>query len=569
MTKDSTINEQRNALAVSATNDGLWDWDLETNKIFYSEQWKQMLGYHDPETISDSPQEWFKRLHPDDLDKFKFSLEKYFNEHRKDYKAEYRLMNSHGDYLWMLCRGRAIWNKDGKATRFIGLQTDISLTKKREQQLYYDAFHDALTGLSNRASFMDRLNQALHGRSNFAVLYMDLDHFKQINDSLGHITGDKILVTVARRLEKCSRGGDTVARLGGDEFAILLMNVVSLNKVKNIANRILKEITLPILIDQKEINETITIGIAVGNSQNYRHAEEIMRDADLALYKGKKSKRAGYEIFNEEMRKLTVSYLQLETDLKRDALKRKILFYYQPIIDIKSNKIVGLEALLRWEHERYGTLKPESFLEIATENQLVVNLEKRALELAHKQFKKLQQYIIKKKIFISLNISEQQLRGKNYIRNLEKILKFTTIDPSLFHLEIPESVLINDPNYMKGLLTTIKKLGFKLSLDDFGTGYSSLTQLHHYPFDFLKLDCSFIAELEEDPQKLKLLKNIIQVAKSLKIAVIAEGVESESTLKILQKLHCNYAQGFYFSQPLPGEKIIAMLEKNVFPMNHA
>lgn len=323
MTKDSTITKERCALAMNATDDGLWDWDLETNKIFYSEQWKQMLGYPDPKSIGNSPQEWFKRLHPDDLEKFRFSLEKYFNEHGKYYKAEYRLMNSHGDYLWMLGRGRALWNKAGKPVRFIGFQTDVSLTKKREQQLYYDAFHDALTGLSNRALFMDRLNQALHSRTHFAVLYMDLDHFKQINDSLGHIIGDKILVTTARRLEKCSRGGDTIARLGGDEFAILLMNVVSLNKVKNIANRIVKEITIPFLIDQKEINETITIGITMGHSHNYEHAEEVLRDADIALYEGKKKKKGGYEIFNEKMKKLTASHLQLETDLKSDVKKKK------------------------------------------------------------------------------------------------------------------------------------------------------------------------------------------------------------------------------------------------------
>lgn len=563
MTKTSKEREERYALAIHSIEDGLLDWNLETNTIFYSDQWKRMLGYQDPQTIGDSSEEWFKRLHPDDLKKFQFSIEKYFQKDGNYFKSEYRILDKQGDYLWMLCRGRAFWNKSGKPTRFIGFQTDVTLNKKREQQLYYDAFHDTLTGLSNRALFMDRLNQALHSRAHFAVFYMDLDRFKQINDSLGHIVGDKILVSTAKRLEKCSRRGDTVARLGGDEFAIILTNIISTNEVKKIANRITKEMSLPFLIDHKEINGAISIGIALGNTHTYKSPEEVIRDADIALYHSKKTKKGGYLIFNEKMRQLTVSHLRLETDLKSNAKNQKILFYYQPIVDIKSGKIVGLEALLRWEHEHFGLLKPESFLEMARENQLVVILERMALDLAHRQFKKLQQYIIDKKIFTSINISEQQLHNRNYIRTLEKIIKFTTIDPSLFHLEIPENVLINDPIYMKVFLTAIKDLGFKLSLDDFGTGYSSLTQLHEYPFDFLKIAKSFIAEIEENPKKITLLKNIIQVAKSLGIKVIAKGVESENTLKILQKLHCDYAQGFYFSEPLPSEEIMDMLQKDI------
>lgn len=564
MTESSKEREKRYALAIAAIEDGLWDWDLKTNKIFYSAQWKRMLGYHNPQAIGHSPHEWFKRVHPDDLEKLQFSIENYFKGHGKHFKFEYRIMDAKGAYLWMLCRGRVHWNKSGKPIRFIGFQTDVTLNKKRLQQLYYDSFHDALTGLSNRALFLDRLNQALHSRTHFAVLYMDLDRFKQINDSLGHIIGDKILVTTARRLEKSSRGGDTIARLGGDEFAILLTNIKSIKKIENISERIIKEMNTTFLIDQKEINLTITIGITLGSAHNYKVPEEVIRDADIALYQGKKTGMGGYVIFNEKMRQLTISHLRLEMDLKNDAKGDKILFYYQPIVDITSGNIVGLEALLRWEHEQFGLLKPGSFLEMAKENQLVVNLEKRALELAHKQFKKLKDYIIDKRIFISINMSEEQLLGKNYIKTLEKIIKFTTIDPSLFHLEIPENILINNPSHMKAVIITIKNLGFKLSLDDFGIGYSSLTQLHQYPFDFLKIDNTFIAELERNPKKITLLKNIIQVGKSLKMAVIAEGVESENTLKILQKFHCNYAQGFYFSEPLPSEKIIEMMETNSF-----
>lgn len=561
MRVDNKISEERYALAIQSIEDGLWDWDLETNKIFYSDQWKRMLGFQNPKTISNSPQEWFKRLHPDDIEKFKFSIKNYFQENGNYFKYQYRMLNMQGEYLWMLCRGRAIRDPSGKPLRFIGFQTDVTLSKKREQQLYYDAFHDVLTGLSNRALFMDRLNQVIQSRTHFALLYMDLDHFKKINDSLGHVIGDKILLTTARRLERCSRGGDTVARLGGDEFAILLNNVANSQQVKGIAKRIIKEMSLPFLIDQKTISETITIGIALGFSSTYTHPEEVLQDADIALYQEKKKKKGGYAVFNEKMRQLTVSHLKLQTELKSDAKREKIFYYYQPIIDLSSGKIVGLEALLRWEHERFGVLSPENFLHIAKESQLVGNLEKKALALAHRHFKKLQKFIIEKEIFISLNISEQHFHEKNYIENLEKIVKFTSINPALFHLEISENTLLNDPTYMKEFLESIKKLGFKLSLDDFGTGYSSLIQLHQYPFDFLKVDYALIRELEEDPTKLTLLKNMIQIAKSLKMKVIAEGVESESVLKILKKLHCDYAQGFYFSKPLPSDQTIALLQQ--------
>lgn len=563
VTSDLELMKERYALAVNATDDGLWDWDLINNKIFYSKKWKSMLGYKETEKIGDSPNEWFERLHPDDREKLQFSIETYFKNKSSHFKAEYRIRHKNGHYLWALCQGRAVWDEIGKPIRFIGFQTDISVKKNREEQLFYDAFHDPLTGTSNRALFIDRLTQALLGRTPFAVLYMDMDHFKEVNDTLGHKAGDELLILTAKRLEMCSRAGDTIARFGGDEFTILLNNIKSTNEVEKISKRIIKEVSLPFLIEKKEIYTNITIGIALGKLLNYKHPEEVIRDADLALYQAKEKNKGGYEIFNTNMLLVANSHLKLATDLKNDIKRGKILFYYQPIINLSTGKIVGLEALLRWEHDQYGILKPADFLELAIETKLIIKLEKVALDLAHKQFKGLQMYIKNKKFFITFNISEKQLQEATFIKKLKKILKCPKINSSLFHLEISEKAIMKNPEYMEELLKEIKKLGFKLSLDNFGTGYSSLTYLHRYPFNFLKIDRSLIAEIEKNPTKESFLKNMIKLAKSLGMIVIAEGVESESILKILRKLQCKYAQGFYFSKPQPTEKIIKLLKKNI------
>lgn len=558
MEADPNLKENRYTLAVEATDDGFLDWDLQNNRISYSPHWKNMLGYHDSKDIGNSPTEWFERLHPDDLEKFQRSLENYLQGKNHHFKAEYRIRHEQGHYLWMLCRGCAVWDRTGKPIYFVCFQTDITLQKKKEEQLFYDAFHDPLTGLSNRALFIDHLKQAIHSRTSFAVLYMDMDYFKEINDRLGHGAGDELLVITARRLEKCGRVGDTIARIGGDEFALLLYDIENIKKTEKIVKRIISEINKDFLIEGKPINTHITIGVAFSSSSGYKNPEQIMRDADFALYQAKNKRKGGYAIFNEKMRRSTASHLKLETDLRNDIKKGKIVFYYQTIVDIKSKKAVGLEALLRWEHEQYGVLKPENFLALAAEIQLIGTLEKVALDIAHKQFKRIR-HIPKREMFIAFNISEQQLREKYFVKILKKIIQCPEINPSLFHLEISERTLINNPDYMEAMLKKIKSFGFMISLDGFGTGYSSLTYLHRYPFDCVKIAPSCIIDIEKNSQKEKLIKNIIQVAHSLGITVIAEGVETANVLKMLSDFQCDYAQGFYFSSPKPIQEILNLV----------
>lgn len=291
--------ENRYSLAVKGTNDGLWDWNLETNTIFFSTRWKRMLHYDS--TFQKSPQEWLNLVHPHDVDSFLRMIKSHFAREIDFFNCEHRIRNKMGDYIWVANRGRALSNAKGEVIRFVGLQTDITQRKKAEERLIYNAFHDDLTELPNRSLFMDRLNQVLLSRSSFAVLYMDIDHFKEVNDTLGHEAGNKLLMIIAKRLENCRRGGDTVARLGGDEFTLLLANVRELSDVEGVVNRVLDEVALPFEIAGEKIISHLSIGIALGDYLIYKKPEDIIRDADIALYQAKHKGKGSYEIFNRQM----------------------------------------------------------------------------------------------------------------------------------------------------------------------------------------------------------------------------------------------------------------------------
>lgn len=293
--------KDRYALAVEAAQDGLWDWDLTCDRVFYSPQWKATLGCGEEDRFSDSPQEWFKRVHPDDLELLKLKIEAHLRGKLSSFESEYRMLSKDGEYVWVLARGKAIRDQQGKAVRFLGLQMDITERKKREQQYIYDAFHDVLTDLPNRALFMDRLNQALLSRLPFAVLYMDIDNFKEVNDSLGHQAGDELLTLLARRIAGCSRAGDTASRFGGDEFILLLTNISQLPEIIAIVKRILHEVSRPFIIEGQKIFSSLSIGIALGDGLKNKTAEEIIRNADIALYRVKRQEGGGYVVFDEKM----------------------------------------------------------------------------------------------------------------------------------------------------------------------------------------------------------------------------------------------------------------------------
>lgn len=562
-TADLKHSEERYALAARGANDGLWDWDLTGEKVFYSFRWKAMLGYEEND-ISSKPDEWFKRVHPSDIDQLQVDIGAHLQGATDHFENEYRIRHRDGSYKWVLSRGLAVRDDFGQATRFVGSQTDIHERKNAEQRLLHDAFHDNLTGLPNRSLFIDRVNQGFARKERIAVLFMDLDRFKYVNDTMGHKAGDELLIVLARRLERCCRAGDTTARFGGDEFTILLTNVQDDQEVQNFANRLLQEVGELVTINGHEIFPTLSIGIAISSDGHYTRAEELIRDADIAMYKAKENGKGCFALFDEAMRSEAVSMFKLEANLRRAIERQEILLYYQPIVDLKTGYIAGFEALMRWDNPNHGIVSPDEFIPLAEETKLIVPLGQWALrqaciELAHW----LRLFPDRPKFFMTVNVSGKQLEGRDFTQDLLPVLNETAIEASLLKLEVTETIIMDDPDAAEAMLRHIKSLGVNLAIDDFGTGYSSLSYLHRFPFDTLKIDKSFVEKMLESEKHFDTVKIITMLASSLGMNVVAEGVEDERALGKLRELGCTYGQGYLFSRPVTSDKIIKMLDENM------
>jgi diguanylate cyclase (GGDEF)-like protein/PAS domain S-box-containing protein len=370
-------SEERYALAANGANDGLWDWDLKSDEIYLSSRWKTMVGYEENKTIT-KPSDWFALVHSDDIENLKNNIAAHLRGRTDHLENEYRIQHQNGSYLWMLCRGLAVKTGEGEAIRIAGSQTDITERKKAEEQLIYDAFHDALTGLPNRALFIDHLDISFVRKKRkkdykFAVLFLDLDRFKNINDTFGHLFGNRLLAEVAKRLDASLREGDTFARFGGDEFAILLDDIANTSYVVPIAERISEELSLPFEIDGQKVFITASMGIAASNE--YNRPEDILRDADIAMYKAKFAGRACHVMFDEVMRSEVSNLLQLETDLRYAIQNKEFMIYYQPIISIETERIAGFEALLRWYHQKRGFVPATEIIPLAEETGLIIPIE--------------------------------------------------------------------------------------------------------------------------------------------------------------------------------------------------
>lgn len=546
-------SEERYALALQGANDGIWDWNLKTNQIYFSARWKAMLGFAEDE-IDHTPEQWFSRVHPDDLDRLRFRLNAHLDGLTPHFEHEHRVRHRDGRYCWVLNRGLAVRDAQGQVTRMAGSQTDITARKQAEEQLLHDALHDALTGLPNRTLLMERLRYGLqivkHKPSyRFAVMFLDVDRFKMVNDSLGHIVGDRLLLAIAQRLSACLRPGDTIARLGGDEFVVLLDDIKEINDVIGVANRIQKEIAQPFNLNGHEIFTSVSIGIALSDA-GYDWSEDMLRDADTAMYRAKAQGKARYEIFDISMHVYAVTLLQLETDLRRAIDRQEFCLHYQPIISLKTSRISGFEALIRWQHPSRGMIAPVEFIPIAEETGLIIPIGQWVLREACQQMRQWQlQFPSVCPLSISVNLSGRQL-VPNLPQHIQQILQETALDVRCLKLEITESVLIENTDTAATLLAQIQALGIQLSTDDFGTGYSSLSYLHRFPIDTLKIDQSFVNRLEEDPERLAIVRTIVSLAWNLGMDVIAEGVESLRQMKQLKQLNCEYGQGFYFSPAL-------------------
>jgi diguanylate cyclase (GGDEF)-like protein len=440
--------------------------------------------------------------------------------------------------------------------RFVRTYSDITALKKADEQDVYDAFHDPLTGLPNRALFMDRLqhiiaaSQRRRGASNYAVFFLDLDRFKIINDSHGHTIGDQLLVVVGRKLADCIRPGDTIARIGGDEFAILLENISDDAYAVNVAERIREKLAVSIDIKSHKIFTSISIGIALGSS-GYERPEQVLRDADIAMYEAKGRGNGSYEIFDTAMHANILDRIQLAADLQGAVEKKELELYYQPIIDLNTQQLTGFEALVRWNHPTRGLIYPMEFIPLAEEHGLMYQIGAWILHEACRELKLLQtRHPAQPPLSMSINISSRQFSQQDIVEILSGFLNETGVDPHSVILEITESMIMENVEAAVETMNRLRKMGIRLHIDDFGTGHSSLSYLQLFPVSALKIDRSFISKLTTSSNNQEIISHIVALAKSLNFDVIAEGVEKEHQLANIKNLHCGYGQGFFFARPM-------------------
>ncbi len=523
------------------------------------------LSYTESELLQLS----FKEIsHPEDAEYHETLEQKLIKGKESDFQIEKRYLAKNGRVVDTLLKVVIIRDSDGKPLHFNNQIVDITERKYMERQLLHDALHDTLTGLPNRALFMDRLEQQLKKTQNqenylFAVLFLDLDRFKVVNDSVGHLVGDKLLIEIARRLQKSIAPTDTVARLGGDEFTILLENICSIEEATLVAESIDQTLSYPFNINGHEIFSTASIGIAI-SSQGYEKPEDILRDADLTMYSAKEQGRARYEVFDCSMRDRALQRLELETDLRRGIERQEFELYYQPITSLKLGTLAGFEALVRWNHPTKGLISPSKFISVAEETGLIVPLGTWLLEAACQQLKDWQvKYPEYPAIKMSVNLSGKQFRESQLIDEIDRILETTGLLGSSLKLEITESILIDNLETVTDIILKLRERQIQFSIDDFGTGYSSLSYLHRFPVDTIKIDRSFVQQMQVNRENSAIIKAIVTLAHMLNMDVIAEGIETTTQLAQLKLLQCEYGQGFFFSRPINKKQAEALISNSI------
>ncbi len=483
---------------------------------------------------------------------------------------EERSVNQEGNERWHSTTKVPLRDESGKVVGFVGMTRDITEQKTLETRLEHQAFHDSLTGLANRVLFMNRLEHALvridRREEPMAVLFMDLDNFKVINDSLGHEVGDRLLVGVSRRLKECVRPEDTVARFGGDEFVILLEGIMDLSGATRVADRITEVLTAPFHFEGHEVFVSTSIGIAPAPKAS-DEPEDLLRNADLALYRAKKKGKAQYRFFDESMGTEALKRLELESGLRKALEREEFRVYYQPKISINDDKIVSLEALIRWEHPERGLLEPEEFLPVAEESGLIVQIGEWVLDEVCQQGRKWQERFAEHSPpRVCTNVSAREFLQTDLVGRVTESLQKSGLRGHGLSLEVPEGVLMDDPESNVEKLTKLKKLGIHIVIDDFGTSYSSLSYLKNFPLNFLKVDRSLIVRLGEEPEDKAIVAAMIGLAKGLGWAVTAQGVETEEQLALLRELGCDIVQGYYLSRPVTSEEATKLLEGDLSTM---
>ena len=563
--------EYRYRLAAQGANDGLWDWDLETGSVYYSPRWKAMLGYDDAE-IGDGLAEWLDRVHPDDLPRLRADIDAHLRREDQNLSSEFRIRHRDGQYRWVLCRGIAVKDPERATLRAAGSLTNISDRKLAEEQLRFEAMHDSLTGLANRSLLADRLTHSLARNSRdpanrFALLYIDLDEFKVINDSLGHQVGDKLLIEVARRLSACARKvdtiaripGDHVARIGGDEFVMLLEDLASPEDALRVAERVHSTLAEPFSLGGHELVARGSVGIATSDA-GYSRPEEVLRDADTALYQAKQAGKSCTCIFDQQMHQRAMMRWSTETELRRAIERDDFELHYQPIVT-SAGRLEGLEALVRWRHPVRGQVMPDAFISIAEETGLIVPLGKLVLAKACRQVRRWQLEIPSlAHIAVGVNVSHRQFVSPAIVDDIARVLEETGLGPQSLRLEVTETAAMQSAVQTIDTMARLRAMGVLIHMDDFGTGYSSLSQLQRMPLDALKIDREFVKGMNHDATSRSIVNSIIALAHMMGLRVIAEGVETAEQAARLAEAGCDYLQGYHFGRPMPATEVARLVE---------
>ncbi|GGF22586.1 hypothetical protein GCM10011611_30830 [Aliidongia dinghuensis] len=561
-------SEVRYALISRAANDGIWDWDIPSGEVYYSSRWREIVGAEPGKRLS-TLEDWLSRVHPEDVQRLRREIDEHVAGHTPQLDTEYRIRHGDGRYCWMQCRAIALRNGAGEPIRMAGSQSDVTLRKTYEINLLNAAYEDRLTGINNRAFFthlVDTRNTA-GAIDGTAVLMFNVDQFKRINDSLGSGAGDALLIAVARRLAARVKPQDALSRLGGDEFAIWLQEVADHTHALDMVELMMTDLAQPYSLGDVEMPVGVSVGIATPTLGDAASGADLLRNARLALDRAKLRGGGRIELFDDALLRETNMRRQLGKDLTNAERQGQIFFEYQPVVTLDpdgTSRVAGFEALMRWRHPELGLIPPMRFIPLAEEAGLIGPLGLFAITCAARESEHWAEAgLVEQKFSMSVNLSTRQISDRAGIMRLHKLLDKLTLPPGRLKLEITESVLMSDPESMVVTLDELRRRGVELSLDDFGTGYSSLSYLHRFPLDTLKIDRSFVSRMSSAPEAFRLVRSIIELGHDLGLDVVAEGVEAAEEAERLRELGCDFAQGYYYSRPVPADAAEAILRKRV------
>ncbi|MYN42889.1 EAL domain-containing protein [Duganella sp. FT109W] len=550
-----TAAVQKTEAALDGASLGLWEWDMRADWRSVDARGAAMLGYSSDDTAALN--DWRRQIHPDDLAGLDLALAEYLAGHRQRYDIEYRIRHQDGSWIWLQSRGKIVERAaDGTALRMLGTRMDISQRKQAEARITHLAFYDGLTQLPNRRLLMDRLHHAIaksaRTASHGAVLFIDLDNFKSLNDTMGHEMGDQLLQVVAQRLQQVTRTSDTVARLGGDEFVILLEDLGGAEGAATagaaaVAAKVLEALSTPCLLDGHQVRTTPSIGVVLFGAGPHAIGD-LLRHADMAMYEAKAGGRATWRFFDPQMQQALDTSAALEADLRQALIRQQLYLSYQPVVD-RTAQVTGVEALLRWAHPQRGEIGPAEFIPQAEKSELILELGEWVLQAACLQLVQWAASAATAHLTMAVNVSARQFRQPGFIDQVRAVLQRTGADPRLLKLELTESMLLADMDDVIGKMAALRAHGVSFALDDFGTGYSSLRYLKLLPIDQLKIDRSFVQDMLHSRHAASIVRAIVNLAYSLDLAVVAEGVETRAQWRALEAIGCTAFQGYLFGRP--------------------